>query len=86
MTRVQSEPFHPLQKGLDVFFVAFFDFLGGDDPSVFIFENHQTRGCAERKELVKVALRDRLLFVQQLDHLIFRRQRVADFINPTVDR
>jgi hypothetical protein len=37
--QIQSESFHPFQKGLDVFLIAMSDFLRGDDPAMFILEH-----------------------------------------------
>src|SRR6266542_1311152 len=62
--QIQSESLHPLQKGFNVFLIALFNFLRGDDPSVFIFEHNQATLCAERKEFIKMPLRDRLLSVE----------------------
>ena len=62
--QIESELFHPLQEGLDVFLITMSDFLRGDDPAMFIFEHNHATLCAERKEFIKMPLRDRLLSVE----------------------
>jgi len=61
--QIESEPVEPLPEGPDVFLVTLFDFLRGDDPAGFLFEDDQATGCAARKEFINMPLRDWLLSV-----------------------
>ena len=83
---VESEPFEPFQKGFDVLFVPLVDFLRGDDPPVFVFQHQHASIGTEGKDFIKVSLSNRLLLMQQFDHLVGRWQRVGDFIYPAIKR
>src|SRR5712692_4015714 len=67
--QLEPEPFEPLQKGPDVLLVTLFDFLRGDDSTVFIFEHDDTALHAQRKDFIEMSLGHWLLLMQQFDDL-----------------
>src|SRR5262245_34620368 len=61
---VEAEPLKPFQKGFDVFFVALFDFLRGNDSPVLIFQDKHAGFSAQREDLIEVALSNRVLSME----------------------